>query len=356
MSRDLITDRYGRFYEIPYFLSGMGHTLELVSHSYRNVEEAVVTEGPGLILQSYNLGLNPLTGFWRHYHRLDKFISSSRPDLIIAASDCYQIILGAALAARHTLPFIADLYDNFAYYKASRVPGALTLFARALRRADVITVVSNALMQLVMDRYAPAGRVCVVENAVPENFLLKQDREKARQCFGFEKDRLYIGTAGELSREKGVHVLIKAFLGITQTNRRTTLVLAGRKEDQLDIPDRDDIKYLGMLDQDKITDLFTALDAGVICIKDNDFGRYCFPQKFYEMAACGLPVVASAVGEMQVLLKDLPGSLFRPDDSADLQRALQQQLAGGRREPRDVPTWKMQAGKFDRFIRDIVNK
>jgi len=355
-SRDLIADHYGRLYEIPDCLSRSGHTVDLICHNYRNGPEFTAIENPNLTLSSWNLGADPVTGFWRHYRRMDEIINKSRPDIVIAASDCYQIIIGSALARKHSIPWIADLYDNFAYYKASRIPGVLPLFGRALKNVNAITAVSGTLIGLVKKKYTPAGKLHLVENAVSENFNVKRDRQVSRRHFSFEDDRIYIGTAGELSREKGVDLLVRVFAEIAEENDKLTLVLAGKKERRLNIPDGKSVRYLGLLQYNEIPALFSALDIGIVCIKDNDFGRYCFPQKFYEMAACGLPLVAADVGEMSTLLESFPGFLYRPDSSTDLKRAILQQIVNRQRLTMDVPTWKLQAEKFDRVIRDVVNK
>lgn len=355
MQKDLIDDRYGRFYEIPETLAKMGHQVLLVCHSYRKMAESDLTNNENFAISSRNLGWNPLYGFMRHYYRLVEMVQQNKPDIIIAGSDCYQVIIGAAVARRFSLPFVADLYDNFASYKASRIPGVLPLFTCALKRAQAVTVVSGMLMQRVESTCQPSGKLYLVENAVSKKFLAQHKRDYSRDYYGFDPDRIYIGTAGELSHDKGVELLLQAFAGIRKDDNRVTLVLAGKKSDGLRIPEHDAIRYLGELDHDEIPLLFSALDIGVICIKDNAFGRYCFPQKFYEMVACNLPVVVSDVGEMSLLLEHFPFMRFKADNSEDLQRAIRDQINNRQALTMDVPDWETQARKFDRIINDTVS-
>jgi len=354
MQKDLINDRYGRFYEIPACLAKHGHHVHLVCHSYRNSAESDISDHDNLVLSSHNLGWNPLYGFIRHYYRLLEMVRQNKPDMIIAGSDCYQVIVGSALARRFSTPFIADLYDNFAWYGASRIPGILSLFAHAVSHASAVTVVSGELMRLVESSYRPSGKLHLVENAVSKNFLAQHKRDFSRDYFGFAPDRIYIGTAGELSHEKGVDLLLQAFAAIAKDDNRVTLVLAGKKSRDLNIPDLDTIRYLGELNHDEIPLLFSALDIGVICIKDNAFGRYCFPQKFYEMVACNLPVVVSDVGEMSLLLQHFPAMRFKADDSEALQRAIRHQINNRQTLTMDTPDWEGQAHKFERIINDTV--
>jgi len=356
MNRDLAADRYGRFYEIPDYLSAIGHHVRLVCHDYRNTTELELAINPRFSILSRPLGRESLTGFLRHYRRLCRLVECYGPDVILAASDCYQIILGAALSRRYAIPFVADLYDNFSYYRASRVPGVVPLFYRALKQADFITVVSNALKSLLAGKGIPADNLYLIENAVAEKFLVDYDKQRSRHHLGFKDNRVYIGTAGELSREKGTEVLVKAFVEMAATSDTLSLVLAGERQKNLVIPEQDNILLLGPLDHDEIPVLFSALDLGVICIRENEFGRYCFPQKFYEMLACGLPLVAPAVGEMRSLLKDTPALLFRPDDSGDLKRAIREQIDNRNVLSPDIPTWRGQAEKVDGLLRNIIAK
>ena len=83
---------------------------------------------------------------------------------------------------------------------------------------------------------------------------------------------------------------------------------------------------LGELPHALAAELFAALDVGVIYLRDTPFGRFCFPQKAYEMAACGIPFVAANVGAMPALLADAPECLYRADDAESLAEALRGQL------------------------------
>ncbi len=349
-------DHYGRFYEIPAMLSRLGHVVDLVCHNYKDDEKQGIQENVDLTISSWNLGRNPVSGFWQHYQRLGEKIGEFRPDLIVAASDCYQIIIGAVLARRFSIPMVADLYDNFLAYKASHVPGVRSLFARSLKQASAVTVISNSLMEHIRKIYFPRGKLYLVENAVTDHFLPARDRMKSREQFRFETGKRYIGTAGDLSSDKGINGLINTFLELVKVYPDLHLVLAGRKHGKLQIPDMDNIQYLGELDHDQIPELFSALDVGVVCVMDDEFGRYCFPQKYYEMVACGLPVVASDVGEMSRLLAHYQELLFRPDDVEDMKRAIRYQLQNKRSLPTEVPTWAMQTEKFDRIIQEVINK
>jgi len=351
-AHDLINDHYGRLYEIPLYLAKQGHQVDLVCHSYRKGSPVSSEKITNLDLSSRDLGLYPPYGFWTHYQWLKDAVGKSRPDIIVAASDCYQVIIGAAVARHYSLPFIADLYDNFLAFKASHIPGIPTLFARALKSADAVTAVSRNLCQL-LGRSLDPSKVYLLENAVSSPFLSGYDRQSIRHRYNFANGNLYIGTAGDLRPGKGIDKLITAFMGLVQDNPHLHLVLAGPRDNSLYIPASPNIHYLGQLPHGDIPAFLSALDLGVVCIRDDDFGRYCFPQKFCEMVACGIPVVVSAVGEMLHQLAEYPDMMFNADDAEDMQRAIGHQLQYRVTLPLKVPGWQQQAEKFGQILQTI---
>jgi hypothetical protein len=92
-----------------------------------------------------------------------------------------------------------------------------------------------------------------------------------------------------------------------------------------------------------------------VCNLDSSFGRFCFPQKFFEILACGTPVVAAAVGEVGDLLEAKADCRFPPGSSADLERCVRSQLD----RPRpvtdlEVPDWSDRAAELERFLGRVV--
>ncbi|UQG62476.1 hypothetical protein MIH18_07700 [Marinobacter sp. M3C] len=72
--------------------------------------------------------------------------------------------------------------------------------------------------------------------------------------------------------------------------------------------------------------MFQSLDAGIITAHDSEFGRYCFPQKLYEMVTCDLPIVAAKAGTISQTLQGSPEILFAPSNAKSLIEAIAIQL------------------------------
>src|SRR5690606_32791194 len=181
-----------------------------------------------------------------------------------------------------------------------------------------------------------------------------RDREASRDALGLPRDAVLVGTAGGLYRDKGVETLYAAWELLRERQPHVRLVLAGPHEAGLPPPADERVHYLGALPHAKVAELFCALDAGAICILDTAFGRYCFPQKAYEMLACNLPVVAADVGAMSALFADAPGCLYRPGDASDLAGKLLGQVTHQAVPDVAIEDWQRIIGRIEPGLRALV--
>lgn len=330
MSKDVILDRYARLYEIPYQLAHLGHAVRGFCLSYQGDDEGTWEHEalPGnLTWESRSPGFGYLPGLLAYPGKLLRRVRKYAPDIIIGASDIPHVALGAWLARRLSIPYAADLYDNFESFGQAHIPGMVPALRWAVKNADLVTTTSEPLKQLVMWQYRARGEVMAMPSTVDKQVFHPLDRMASRRALGLPENALLIGTAGGLYRDKGVEVLFKAWPTIAAEYPNVHLVLAGPVDKHLPPPTGERVHYLGLLPHAHTARLFSALDIGIVYLRDTAFGRYCFPQKVYEMLACGLPIVAARIGVMEHLLADLPATLYRPDDVHDMARAILAQLS-----------------------------
>ena len=159
-------------------------------------------------------------------------------------------------------------------------------------------------------------------STVDKSVFQPRDRMNCRRALGLPEDARLVGTAGGLHRDKGVDALYMAWPLISAEHPDAHLVLAGPFDAGFPPPADPRVHYLGQLPHARTAELFNALDIGVIYLRDTPFGRYCFPQKAYEMLACGLPIASARIGVMPHLLATAPSGLYTPDDPTDLARAV----------------------------------
>lgn len=336
--KDLLDDRYGRLFELPAALAREGAAVRGLCLSYRRRREGLFLfeNVPGLSWHSLNL----VPGAGRLPSLCYRTIEDFRPDVIWASSDIPMICAAAWVGARTGVPVVADLYDNYESFGLSRLPGAVSALRLACRRAARITVVSHALGDYVGRSYGSAAPIDVLGNGVRTDLFHPGNRNDARAALGLPLGARLIGTGGALVRGRGIQDLLLAHARLAQQDPSLHLVLAGPRDDSISRFHADRVIDLGILPHHQIGALFRALDVGVICNRDSAFGRYCFPLKLHEMQACGLPVVAAAVGDVSTYLRSQPGCLYMPGDVAGLAASLRAQVD----DPKPLvvsspPTW-----------------
>jgi glycosyltransferase involved in cell wall biosynthesis len=279
---------------------------------------------------------------WRALALLRKF----RPDILIGASDAPHVVLTRWLARRLRIPYAVDLYDNFESFSLTRLPGMARAYRAAVRNAGVVTTTSEPLRDLVVDGYKARGRVIAMPSTIDAAVFHPRDKLASRDALGLPPDARLIGTAGGLYADKGITDLYSAWKLLEARDPNLHLVLAGPHEAALPPPQGKRVHWLGPLPHARIADLFCALDVGVMCIRDTPFGRYCFPQKAYEMLACRLPVVAAEVGAMSALFAATPARLYRAGDAANLADRIRQQLQNPTASTLPIEDWVQLIGRI----------
>lgn len=357
MGKDVILDRYARLYEIPRQLARLGHEVRGYCLDYHGESEGewLHEAAPGsLRWASHSLGRAKLPALAGYPWRLLRQLCAFAPDVIIGASDIPHVALARWLARRLGVPYAADLYDNFEGFGQARIPGFVRILRRAVRDAVLVTTTSEPLRQKVLDDGA-CGTVVSLPSSVDMAVFCPGDKLVARQALGLPQGVRLIGTAGGLYREKGIEPLYAAWPDIATADPDVHLVLAGPLETGFPPPDGERVHYLGHLAHAQVADLFRALDVGIISILDTPFGRYCFPQKAYEMLACGLPVVAADVGQMHDLLAKTPGSLFRANNAESLADSVVRQLQRPSYAEAQINDWAQLIIEMEIVLRDKVS-
>ncbi|HEX6551020.1 MAG TPA: glycosyltransferase, partial [Gammaproteobacteria bacterium] len=187
MGKDVILDRYARLYEIPYQLARLGHEVRGYCFSYQNhsrgrwEHEAL----PGkLTWESGSAGFGYVAGLLIYPFNLKQRLGGFAPDVIIGASDIPHVALGAWLAKRFEVPYVADLYDNFESFGQARLPGMVASLRRAVRDAALVTTTSELLKEFVVQEYSARGEVMAMPSTVDRQVFRPLDRLASRRALG----------------------------------------------------------------------------------------------------------------------------------------------------------------------------
>ena len=184
----------------------------------------------------------------------------------------------------------------------------------------------------------------MVENAVRKDLFKPLEKNTCRQRLGLPQNCRLIGTAGALAKNRGVEQLFGAFFRLKAAHSDLHLAVAGPRD--VEIPEDPRIHDLGVLPLVQVPYFFNALDVAAICVKDNAFGRYCFPQKAVEIMACDVPLVAARVGSLEGLFGNHPQWLFEPQSAAALAEAIERRFQDSGTNYPAVPAWQDLAGRI----------
>ncbi len=217
------------------------------------------------------------------------------------------------------------VYDDQDYFPRviKSAQGRLTssgLEKIVVRTSDEIISASETLAEL--RRSQGAKKVRVVPNGVDPSFYSSPagdyEQRLGRRCIIY---------AGSFDRDYGVSLLVEAFSRLAK-QVRATLVLAGLGplSKSLDAEFGDgrselDVRLLGRVEHGKLAELFKEATVGVAPYLEGSSASYGVPMKIKEYLASGLPVVATAVGEIDRFLNKSAGVVIKPD-IGDLVEAL----------------------------------
>lgn len=355
MGKDLLDDAYGRFQEIPLALARAGHEVHGLCASYRprpEGERVVGERGAAVSWRALNVPAVSPRALLAWISRAGKMATELRPDVIWACSDSFHAALGARLERRLGIPCVVDLYDNFESYGANRIPGVTPLLKRAVRAAAGVTCVSGALERLVRQRYGRDGPTLVLENGVSSDFA-PQDRLACRARFRLPPEARIVGTAGALGAERDIETLFAAFHGLAARDAGLYLLLAGRVLGGTRIPAHPRIVYLGERPLRDVPMVIGAMDVCVVCNKRSTFGDYCFPQKLYEIVACGVPPLVADTGGVAPLLAATPANRYEPESAASLAAGIERLLRSPAMPAFKARGWAEHAASLSAFFERV---
>lgn len=354
--KDVIQHRFGRLYEFPTELARLGHQVTVLCLDYRNDDRHdAFTErfGSGSVrwivacvrdILDLNVG------------RIYRAIKAVGPEVVIGSSDIPCLWLARRLALLFGIAYAVDLYDNYESFGQARIPGFRRLLRVSVRGAAAVIAVSAELKEKVINDHAPHGQVVVMNNGILRSRFSPGDRATAREALGLPIKAKLIGTAGNLSRMKGLDTVYSAWSGLEGLVEDVYLVLAGRADPKFPVPSGARVVYLGELLEVQVGELFRALDVGIIPAHDSAFGRYCFPQKLFEMIACGLPVVAADVGAIAQTLRANPEMLFVPGDVNSLIATMKLQLEDSRLANIEPMEWSELVGNVEPVLLHLTKQ
>jgi teichuronic acid biosynthesis glycosyltransferase TuaC len=234
----------------------------------------------------------------------------------------------------------------------ARHQGTARILAWTLRRAERVFAVSAELERLAWHLGVSRERTCLIPNGIDPTLFHPLDRAAVRSELGIDAKLQLVLVVARIHPVKGVLAFLDCLPRLLQEFPRLTIVVAGgagrgavayaqRVEDRTREPDlQGRVHLIGLLPQSQVVRWMNAAD--ILCLPSQREG--C-PNVVLEALACGLPVLATAVGAVPDLLAEAnTGLVVPPNDSQALEDGLRRCL--GRDWPVRMP---QQAGAIRRW-------
>jgi len=203
---------------------------------------------------------------------------------------------------------------------------------KAIEGADTVIAISRQVQADVATVYGLAPeRIKLIWNGFGvEHFKLIPEATKAAVLAEHnlpESDAPIVSFAGKFTELKCIDVLLKAASIYEKQIPGVTTLLAGDGQlwddmhalrDELGLSG---VHFLGHQSQDKVARIHNASDLAVVPSRFEAFGLVAV-----EALACGVPVVASAVGGLPDFINDEVGALVPPEDPEALAAAIINEL------------------------------
>jgi len=216
----------------------------------------------------------------------------------------------------------------------------------------------------------PQGRLEIIAPGVEHAFFAPGDRTGARRALGLSNDRPVVLFVGRIQPLKGPDVAIRALAELVRAD--TQLLIVGGASgadgdvetarahalvDELGLHDR--VSFIEPQPHHILSTYYRASDVVLAPSRSESFGLVAL-----EAAACGIPVVASAVGGLLSLVDDgRTGRLIEGRDPGDYARAIDEilghpelaaSMGAAAVERARRYTWSFAAARLRRLYSDLT--
>ncbi|HET6631271.1 MAG TPA: glycosyltransferase family 4 protein [Rhodanobacteraceae bacterium] len=234
------------------------------------------------------------------------------------------------LAQRLGVPYVIKVHGSDINVQANHSLRRRQISA-SLAGAGAVVAVSKALATRVIDLGVDPRRVHVLYNGVDRQRFAPGPRGAARSRLGLDPTMEMVLFVGNLKTSKGCVDLVRAASALATARPRLHVYFAGTGPAAGEISRRawasqlhGRVHLLGSVEHAALADWYRSAD--LLCLPSHNEG---VPNVVLEAMACGVPVVATAVGGIPEVVPRQAGTLVPAHDTEALRSALARAL--GRR-------------------------
>jgi len=294
-------------------------------------------------------------------------------DLVHAHGHVYMSsYLAGKLANKYKKPFIVTQHNTWIDYKSwlnvMENLNDLTIGKSVLKLADRILTVSKETMKYVLRLGAEKTKVSVMYNGVDTHCFHTAKKGASREKLGLPENQKIILSVRRLVYKNGLDTLIDSVALVTQDNPDVLFVVAGKGPSKQLIENRikelgieDNVKLMGFVPDELLPIYYNAADYFVLPSASGEG----LPLVLLEAMACGLPVIATAVGGTPEIVDHMKNGVLVPPMKPDvmakaLSKLLKKEAIGrciGEEAKKNIKnqfTWEENVRKLEKVYSEFV--
>ncbi|MDF2068166.1 glycosyltransferase family 4 protein [Bacillus sp. Cr_A10] len=291
-------------------LTEIGHIVDIIcwdrEDSIKNKEFEVINQINIKRLKyksTYGTGLKQLNSMFKFWKTVYKEIKINKYD-IIHCHDFDTLIPGFLGAKKSGSKIIFDAHEIYAEMIEFHTPKILVKIIHSIEKFIVKRV--NAVITVgerMKDYYKIYNNNTIIvgnyKNAINSG-LVKEFKIKTRQVLDIPKDAIVITYVGVFAKDRALLPLINS---IKNANENVFLIIGGKGENQNEIEkligNSNNIKYLGFINNEKISEIISAADFLYYGLyKEFQNNYYSTPNSLFNAISVGIPTITTNIGEI----------------------------------------------------------
>jgi glycosyltransferase involved in cell wall biosynthesis len=232
-----------------------------------------------------------------------------------------------------------------------------------IKKCDLIFVVSENIADWYAKEYN-MQRPIVVKNS--PRLIDSKKTNHFRENLGIKEDSIIVLYQGGLSKGRGVDLLLETFK--KRDDDKVVIVFMGYGQLEEDIKiagkENNNIFFHPAVAPEIVLDYTSSADIGISFIENTCLSYYyCLPNKLFEYAVAGLPVIVSNMKEMRELVEKYDMGIVVIDDKIEsmnnaidkiLQSDIKQMKLNARRCAKEN-SWEVQEVKMINEYKRVLN-